>query len=215
MTKNSAPPPITLETAQEFLREQALRIDIDPMTNSVFALTQTLFRDMEDGQASLSDLSKLANEVHLELLDDRADRFRAQHSGADEKAAWAPFVARLEATAAEGFEAFEAALVQQRGGIVFTGHPTFALSTELRAAFAAHVCKPTKATRAALAKLIKTDNRAQDHGTPADIHAEMRTIRELWEDYPAISMYRGGGGLRPANVAAFDQAYAEFFGPRD
>lgn len=62
---------------------------------------------------------------------------------------------------------------------------------------------------------IKTDNRAQDHGTPADIHAEMRTIRELWEDYPAISMYRGGGGLRPANVAAFDQAYTEFFGPRD
>jgi phosphoenolpyruvate carboxylase len=160
MTKNSAPPPITLETAQEFLREQALRIDIDPMTNSVFALTQTLFRDMEDGQASLSDLSKLANEVHLELMDDRADRFRAQHSGADEKAAWAPFVARLEAIAAQGFEAFEAALMQERGGIVFTGHPTFALSTELRTAFAAHVCKPTKATRAALAKLINTDSRA-------------------------------------------------------
>ena len=160
MDKSAPMTPRTLETAQEFLREQARRIDIDPMTNSVFALTQTLFRDLEDGRASLADLSKLANEVHLELIDQRAGRFRAQHAGADEAAAWVPLKTRLEDIAGEGFDAFRTALEQDRGGIVFTGHPTFALSTELRAAFAAHVCHPTKTSRAALAKLVRADSRA-------------------------------------------------------
>ena len=160
MNKSAPKPPLSLESAQGFLREQATRIDIDPMTNSVFALTQMLFRSLEDGRASLADLSNLANEVHLELIDQRASRFRAQHAGADEKAAWAPLKERLEEIAAQGFEPFRAAVEQPRGGLVFTGHPTFALSTELRAAFAAHVGKPTKSSRAALAKLIRTDSRA-------------------------------------------------------
>ena len=160
MDKRAPTTPLTLETAQDFLREQARRIDIDPMTNSVFALTQTLFRDLEDGRASLTDLSKLANEVHIELIDQRAERFRTQHAGAGADAAWAPLRTRLEEIAAEGFEAFKTAVEQPRGGIVFTGHPTFALSADLRAAFAAHVSKPTKSSRAALAKLIRTDSRA-------------------------------------------------------
>jgi phosphoenolpyruvate carboxylase len=160
MNKTTATPPLTLDAAQEFLREQAKRIDIDPMTNSVFALTQTLFRDLEDGKITQADLAALANEVHLELINERAERFRAQHAGADETAAWAPLVARLEEIAKDGFEAFAAAIAQERGGLVFTGHPTFALSMELRAAFAAHVSKPTKASRTRLAKLIRTDTRA-------------------------------------------------------
>ena len=76
MDKSTPTPPLTLDAAQDFLREQARRIDTDPMTNSVFALTQTLFRDIEDGKASQADLAALANEVHLELIDERADRFR-------------------------------------------------------------------------------------------------------------------------------------------
>ena len=160
MNTRAPKPLLTLESAQDFLREQARRIDVDPMTNSVFALTQALFRDLEEGQASLADLSKLANEVHLELIDQRAERFRAQHAGADAKAAWAPLQARLTEIAAEGFETFREAVERPRGGLVFTGHPTFALSTELRAAFATHVGNPTKTSRAALARLIKADSRA-------------------------------------------------------
>ena len=159
MHKKTSTPPLTLDATQEFLREQAQRIEVDPMTNSVFALTQTLFRDLEDGKATQADLAALANEVHLELIDERANRFRVQHAGADETAAWAPLIARLEEIAGEGFDAFAAALAQARGGLVFTGHPTFALSTELRTAFAAHVSKPTKASRARLARLIKDDTR--------------------------------------------------------
>ena len=144
MNKTSSTPPLTLDAAQEFLREQAQRIDIDPMTNSVFALTQTLFRDMEDGRASQAGLTALANEVHLELIDERASRFRAQHAGADEAAAWAPLLSRLEEIAKQGFDAFAEAIAQERGGLVFTGHPTFALSTELRRQAFASACQPAE-----------------------------------------------------------------------
>ena len=180
MTKTTATPPLTLDAAQEFLREQAQRIDIDPMTNSVFALTQTLFRDLEDGKITQTDLAALANEVHFELINERAERFRAQHAGADETAAWAPLVARLEEIAKEGFEAFAAAIAQERGGLVFTGHPTFALSTELRAAFAAHVSKPTKTSRTRLAKLIKTDNRAWNQSI--SLHGEHEEVQAALEN---------------------------------
>jgi len=164
MSKPTPRAPLTLETAQDFLRDQASRIDIDPMTNSVFALTQALFRDLESGAASLADLSKLAGEVHLELIEQRAARFREQHAGANEAAAWAPLVQRMQQIAAEGFDTFQAALAQERGGIVFTGHPTFALSTELREAFAAYVCNPTKSGRNTIQKLIRTGSRTWNQG---------------------------------------------------
>ena len=151
--------PLSLETAQEFLREQAQRIDIDPMTNSVFALAQALFREVEAGKASLADLARLASEVHLDLIEQRADRFRAQHSGGHEKTAWKALEARLEEIAGTGFETFRTSVEQPRGGIVFTGHPTFALSRDLRAAFAAHVCRPTRASRAVLLKQVRSDSR--------------------------------------------------------
>ena len=100
--------PTTLETAQSFLRAQAARIEIDPLTNSVFALAQTLFRDLETGKAKLADLSKLADEVHLDLIEERADRFRNQHAGGKAKNAWASLTEELETLAAQGFDAFKA-----------------------------------------------------------------------------------------------------------
>jgi phosphoenolpyruvate carboxylase len=180
MNKTPSLPPLSLDAAQEFLRQQAQRIDIDPMTNSVFALTQTLFRELEDGKATQASLAGLANEVHLELIEERANRFRAQHAGADETAAWAPLVARLEEIAGLGFDAFASATGQERGGLVFTGHPTFALSTELRAAFAAHVTSPTKASRAKLARLIRTDSR--DWNQAINLYGEHEEVQAAIEN---------------------------------
>ena len=150
---------LSLETAQDYLREQAARIDVDPMTNSVFALAQTLFRQIEAGDAKLSDLSKLADEVHLDLIEERADRFRAQHSGGKAKSAREDLIADLDALAAKGLDAFRSAVEQPTGGIVFTGHPTFALSRPLRNALADHVVSPTKTSRTALMRQIRTDSR--------------------------------------------------------
>lgn len=130
------------------------RIDADPLTHSVLPLAQTLFRKLESEAFELEQLSALAEEVHLTLLDERAGQFRRQYAGADTAAAWAPVTARLKAPAAESFDAYRAAAETPGGGIVFTAYPTFALSQDLRAAMAAYATKPAaghKASRAARA----------------------------------------------------------------
>lgn len=158
MTTKSSPH--SLEAAQDFLREQAARINFDPLTNSVFALAQTLFREMEAGRVGLADLSRLADEVHLDLIEGRAERFRAQHAGGKARTAWKSLTAQLEDLAGRGFEAFRAAVEQPTGGLVFTGHPTFALSRPLRDALADHVVSGTKTSRTALMRQIRTDSRS-------------------------------------------------------
>lgn len=151
--------PLTLDWAQTFLRQEASRIDADPLTNSVFSLAQTLFRKLEADEISVATLAGLSDDVHMTLLDERADAFRRQHAGADPAAGWAPVTARLQALAGEGFEAFRSAIETPTGGIVFTAHPTFALSRDMRTAMAAHVTRPTGATRTALVKLARADGR--------------------------------------------------------
>ncbi|WP_035614092.1 phosphoenolpyruvate carboxylase [Hyphomonas johnsonii] len=151
--------PLTLDTAQDFLRERSARIEVDPMTNSVFALAQTYFHDMETGKASVADLSRFSAELHLTLIEERAERFRLQHSGGDPALAWSGVQTALESLAGKGFDAFRAAVEQPTGGIVFTAHPTFALSRDLREAFAAHVMRPNKTSRAGLLKHIREDSR--------------------------------------------------------
>ncbi|MDP1553901.1 MAG: phosphoenolpyruvate carboxylase, partial [Hyphomonas sp.] len=158
-SRHARTPAPSLDWAQDFLRREAARIDADPLTNSVFSLAQTLFRKLESDEFDLAQLSALAEEVHLTLLDERAGQFRRQHSGADPAAAWAPVDARLRALAAGSFEAFKAAVETPTGGIVFTAHPTFALSQGLRAALAAYVTKPTASHKAALKKHIQSDGR--------------------------------------------------------
>ncbi|MEQ9506337.1 MAG: phosphoenolpyruvate carboxylase [Hyphomonas sp.] len=149
----------SLDWAQDFLRQEAARIDADPLTNSVFSLAQTLFRKLESGACTLDQLTRLSEEVHLTLLEERASQFRDQHHGAKPAQAWAPVTDHLRAVAAGGFDAFRAAIETPTGGIVFTAHPTFALSHALRLAMAAHVTRPSAANKGVLQKLIQSDGR--------------------------------------------------------
>lgn len=162
------PDPISLDWAQDFLRQEAARIDADPLTNSVFSLAQTLFRKLEAGETTLSGLTGLSEEVHLSLIEARAKAFRERHAGADPAAAWAPVEAQLEAAAAGGFDAYRALVETPTGGIVFTGHPTFALSEDLRAAMAAYAVKPDAPRRAAMKKLIAADTRGWNRSITLD-----------------------------------------------
>ncbi len=175
MTETPPPAPLSLPWAHDMLRAEAGRIAADPMTNSVFALAQRLLRALETGEATISNLAALARDVDLELIDDRAARFREQHAGGDTRAAWAPVRAALEAFAAEGFDAYAAATGQTTGGIVFTAHPTFALSRGVRDAFARHAARPGPASREALKKLLKGDSRAWNAGIRLEAeHAEVQ-----------------------------------------
>jgi phosphoenolpyruvate carboxylase len=165
--------PLSLDWAQTFLRQEAARIDADPLTNSVFSLAQTLFRKLEADEISVENLSALSEDVHLMLLDERADAFRRQHAVADTAAAWAPVAARLTAVANEGFDAFREAVETPTGGIVFTAHPTFALSRDLRLAMAAYITRPTATGRNALGKLVHADGRTWNQTiTLGSEHAE-------------------------------------------
>ncbi len=151
--------PHDLESAKAFLREEAGRVSRDPMTNSVTTLAQTWFSALEAGAAKMSDVARLSSDVHVRLAKARADRFRAQHADGDVAAAWAPVRAALEREAAGGFDAFREAVERPRGGVVFTAHPTFAQSPDVRAALALYAEAPSKASEAALTKVFKADQR--------------------------------------------------------
>lgn len=165
----------TLAAAGDYLRLQAARIADDPMTNSVFAFAQTLFQDIERGDTRLDEIAALIDETHLLLVSQRAARLREQHGGARPEAVWAQVKATLESLARKGFETFRANLEQARGGVVFTAHPTFALSPELRAAIAGEAVNPGKPARDALEKALNTDARGWNRAiTLAREHGEVQ-----------------------------------------
>nr|WP_070958518.1 phosphoenolpyruvate carboxylase [Hyphomonas sp. Mor2] len=144
----------TLPDAKERLRVHASRIAVDPRTNSVFAYAQELFQQLESGALGLPELQETALSVYGERVLARAERFRRQH---DENA---DLPSRLNALAKSGWEAFKTTLETPLGGVVFTAHPTFAMSRDARAAFAVHVSQDTDASAAALCQSIREDGRA-------------------------------------------------------
>ncbi|MEO1322406.1 MAG: phosphoenolpyruvate carboxylase [Pseudomonadota bacterium] len=144
----------SLTDARAALRHHAERIATDPRTNSVFAYAQDLFRGLEAGELSLADLKGMAQSVYADLIMARADRFRRQHEDGPD------VTARLSALTSDGWESFRAAMETPAGGIVFTAHPTFALSRDVRAAFAAHASTMTATSANALQAAIQEDGRA-------------------------------------------------------
>ncbi|MFN4025752.1 MAG: phosphoenolpyruvate carboxylase, partial [Hyphomonas sp.] len=189
-----------LAAAGEFLRLEAERISEDPMTNSVFALAQTLFREIDTGLTGLDEVAALVDEAHLVLVAQRAERLRERHAGADPEKVWSGVRVRLEAVAADGFEAFRAFVEQPRGGVVFTAHPTFSLSPELRAAIAGQAVKPGKRARAALEKAVRQDARAWNSSiTLASEHEEAQT-----------ALHHAAAAQRRYAALIFERARAHF-----
>lgn len=190
---NAAPTPLSLAAAQDFLRAQSERIAVDPMTNSVFAFAQSLFQDLGSGRTSVADLAKFADDLHLTLIEERADRFREQHYDADPKVGWSLVRAALETRAKQGFDSFRDAVQENSGGIVFTAHPTFALSRALRQAFTSHVSRPNTSSRAALLKHIREDSRAWNQsinlvGEHEEVQDALRNAAGAQQAYAALVM---------------------------
>ncbi|MEL7054932.1 MAG: phosphoenolpyruvate carboxylase [Pseudomonadota bacterium] len=143
-----------LTDAKDRLRHHAARIAVDPRTNSVFAYAQDLFRALEAEKITLSDLDDTAQSVFTDLILARADRFRRQHDDNID------LTARLDALAAQGWETFRSTMEAATGGIVFTAHPTFALSRDVRATFAAHVTEMSETSANLLRTAVAKDSRA-------------------------------------------------------
>lgn len=144
----------TIADAKASLRQHAERIASDPRTNSVFAYAQDLFRSLERGDITLDDLGGTAKAVYGDLILARAENFRRQHMDAPD------LTARLNALADQGWDVFKAAMETPVGGVVFTAHPTFALSHVARTAFANHVTQDTASSASTLKAAIEEDGRA-------------------------------------------------------
>lgn len=172
-------PSSSLLNAKQALRAGAARIVEDPQTNSVFDLARATFLALEGSDQELDSIEALIDEVHADVADQRARALREQHFDCDVEAAWEHVQQQLESFADKEWSDFRDALETPNGGIVFTGHPTFALPEAARAAMAAHAEKPTAKTRGILATHLARDNRDWSAEiTLASEHAEVQSVLE-------------------------------------
>ncbi|MGV6820327.1 MAG: phosphoenolpyruvate carboxylase [Parvularcula sp.] len=141
--------PLTEASALAFLRQAELKIKDDPQTNSVFALALCYFRKLQTGDCGIESLADLAGEVGDDLLKSRVDFFRTQHFP-DGPPYPELLESRLDEIAARGFAPFKNEIEKPKGGLVLTGHPTFALSKAQRDAFCEEVTHPTPQAEKAL-----------------------------------------------------------------
>lgn len=101
-----------------------------PLFNPVFQLGLDLSRDIESGTLSLDAIGAMVEELGCEALQSRARRLNALLAPMAEDDNLHRFRALVVASAADGdFRAFAARWAQPLQHIVFTGHPTFLLST--------------------------------------------------------------------------------------
>ncbi|MEQ8749073.1 MAG: hypothetical protein RIC52_04780, partial [Amphiplicatus sp.] len=109
----------------------------DPLTNSVRRLANDLSELLTAGAVSLDTLSKIGGAFSDLGFEARAKEFARAHESAGAPAAVvAAVLAPLDGAS---FEEARAAIEATRAGVVFTAHPTFAMSRKLRDAFAARV----------------------------------------------------------------------------
>ena len=189
MTKNISKYELSVPAAKAALLRYAGQIETDPQANSVFAYANELFQQLERGTLGIDALEATIQDVFMTLIDQRAEKFRSQHgiSGSD---AWDGPRAQLLALAEQGWEAYRDGVQSARGGIVFTGHPTFALSQTARARLAEHIVGADADTRKALDTALAEDN-------------------ETWARAITLGHEHGEAQAAIANAQSALQAYAE------
>ena len=119
---------------------RALRVgrDVDPFSNPIQLLALRLSRRIDAGEVSLSDVEQLIQRLTADAFLAGAGRL-AERMGETDPAANARIVRALieglahdpETGAPVPFDTFRAAVERAPFGIVFTAHPTFALSATL------------------------------------------------------------------------------------
>lgn len=115
--------PLTFATLTHRLRELHKRTQETPLFNPVFQLAHDLSRELEAGEVSLDDFSRLIGELETGSLESRADRLCDLVTPQNMQKRLAGFC-RDEG----GFEAFRAQWSRPQLHVVFTAHPTFLLS---------------------------------------------------------------------------------------
>ncbi len=102
----------------------------DPLINPVQSLASRLFLALEDGTANTAELDAAIDDFERASFEVRAESFhRVRIEDNPEKEAF-EYLAGLD------FEAFRTAVERASIGVVFTAHPTFAITPERRALIA-------------------------------------------------------------------------------
>ena len=115
------------------LSTYARAFDTDPLTNSVQRLAHDLANALYRNDITIGDLSRIAKSVSDTALERRIERFADRLSLNSDPAT---VVAGLASEAGDNFDSYRSCAEHTHAGIVFTGHPTFAISKALRVAFA-------------------------------------------------------------------------------
>ena len=162
----------------------------DPLASGVRMLTIDLWDRLEKGEISQADLSGLAKSISDEAIVERAARLRGKTRPTDWPGLLEEAFARLDGL---GFEEVADALSETRAGMVFTAHPTFALSRSLRDA---------------IGKIAAGEEAAElcelRHAPDAPI-----TLLDEHEDVQA-AIARAQGAMRGMFGACFDWLCAKF-----
>ena len=123
------------EELQTAFESKAASRSVDPLANDVRAAAYRLSQSLFSGAVSLGDLTDVVRDIETDGARARAEEFRDRHAAGASLSANG-FAALLKALPSE-FEAFRDSLNGCAAGVVFTAHPTFANSPQMRSAIAA------------------------------------------------------------------------------
>lgn len=162
------------------LRTYRARLVDDPQFNPVRQLAFDLSRQIEAGSLRQGELAEIARELCDRALALRAVAMRRYVGDVSFEARDAELAALIRQSAYEQgalipFAAFAARWEQPRAGVVFTGHPTFAMSRALRAVLVRLIERRTNDDSRSLAEL-KTLSHAPD--SDLDLAAEHSQAQE-------------------------------------
>lgn len=157
-----APPATWIDWCVTRLDLHAVEITRDPAANSVRRLAYDLFRLLEDGRADLDILQYTAKGLSDESFILRAEQFSDVHPRIENADLKGVVSKAFEAPSTGGFGVYKSAVEVTRAGVVFTAHPTFAMSRPLRNTFAAYACAHDEGAKAKHRNELKKLNHAPD-----------------------------------------------------
>ena len=162
-----------LAWCRDKLTGYAGEIVVNPMTNSVQRLAHDLAMDLEGDAISLEEIRAMMSNLGDEALLRRADLFAERHPG-DENCVTQFFKDRET----EKFSSIQKTLEQTRAGIVFTGHPTFAISKKLREDFISYIESGEASRQKARDQLTDNRHRPDEPITLDSEHDEVKNAIE-------------------------------------
>ncbi len=170
LPKPSATTAHWVKWCQKRLETYENTIVTDPLTNSVRRLAYEVLQGLEQGTIDHDVLNRTAKSLCDDILIERAHEFTAHHNAPKlDKALFADLLGSLQT---KPFDVVKNELERTRSGIVFTAHPTFAMSGQLRAAFA-ELSSATNSQqhKVAVQKIAQLPHAPDDQISLADEHA--------------------------------------------